>query len=241
MKNMMLFLMALLMSGHMMAQQTIVTGVITDANDGSPLIGANVLVKGAGTGSIANVDGKYSVNVPNGKNVLVFSCVGYKEQEITLKPGQKVLNVTMKEDTELLDEVVVTPSYLVKLLKDNEFCLPNLTNERAAAAELRRRARRPRARIAVPGNRVGVRRDVLGAVLGRDPHRPAVRRVRPHLRRHRDQRIPPLARREETPSARDETAGSGNLPVRRRPRAGSIAFPPLRRRSPCQAPSRCFT
>ena len=85
------------------------------------------------------------------------------------------------------------------------------------------------------------RRDVLGAVLGRDPHRPAVRRVRPHLRRHRDQRIPPLARREETPSARDETAGSGNLPVRRRPRAGSIAFPPLRRRSPCQAPSRCFT
>ena len=44
MKNMMLFLMALLMSGHMMAQQTIVTGVITDANDGSPLIGANVLV-----------------------------------------------------------------------------------------------------------------------------------------------------------------------------------------------------
>ena len=71
------------------------------------MIGANVLVKGAGTGSIANVDGKYSVNVPNGKNVLVFSCVGYKEQEITLKPGQKVLNVTMKEDTELLDEVVV--------------------------------------------------------------------------------------------------------------------------------------
>ena len=53
------------------------------------------------------MDGKYSVNVPNGKNVLVFSCVGYKEQEITLKPGQKVLNVTMKEDTELLDEVVV--------------------------------------------------------------------------------------------------------------------------------------
>ena len=57
MKNMMLFLMALLMSGHMMAQQTIVTGVITDANDGSPLIGANVLVKGAVTGYIANVDG----------------------------------------------------------------------------------------------------------------------------------------------------------------------------------------
>ena len=89
MKNMMLFLMALLMSGHMMAQQTIVTGVITDANDGSPLIGANVLVKGAGTGSIANVDGKYSVTSQMVRMYWSFSCVGYKEQEITLKPGQK--------------------------------------------------------------------------------------------------------------------------------------------------------
>ena len=80
MKNMMLFLMALLMSGHMMAQQTIVTGVITDANDGSPLIGANVLVKGAGSGYIANVVGKDSGNVTNGKTVWVCSCVGNKEQ-----------------------------------------------------------------------------------------------------------------------------------------------------------------
>ena len=44
MKNIMLFLMTLLMSSHVMAQESIVTGTITDANDGSPLIGANVLV-----------------------------------------------------------------------------------------------------------------------------------------------------------------------------------------------------
>ena len=56
---------------------------------GSPLIGANVLVKGTGTGSIADVNGKFSVSVPTGKDVLVISCIGYKQQEITLKAGQK--------------------------------------------------------------------------------------------------------------------------------------------------------
>ena len=107
MKNFMLFLMTLFLSCHVMAQQTTVTGTITDGTDGSPLIGANVLVKGTGTGSIADVNGKFSVSVPTGKDVLVISCIGYKQQEITLKAGQKVVNVVMKEDSELLDEVVV--------------------------------------------------------------------------------------------------------------------------------------
>lgn len=107
MKNFMLFLMTLFLSCHVMAQQTTVTGTITDGTDGSPLIGANVLVKGTGTGSIADINGKFSVSVPTGKDVLVISCIGYKQQEITLKAGQKVVNVVMKEDSELLDEVVV--------------------------------------------------------------------------------------------------------------------------------------
>lgn len=50
MKNFMLFLMTLFLSCHVMAQQNTVTGTITDGADGSPLIGANVLVKGTGTG-----------------------------------------------------------------------------------------------------------------------------------------------------------------------------------------------
>ena len=107
MKNIILLLTALLMSCHVMAQETIVTGTITDVSDGSPLIGANILVKGTGVGSIADVKGEYSVKVPVGKHILVFSCIGYKEQEITIKAGQKVLNVMMTEDSELLDEVVV--------------------------------------------------------------------------------------------------------------------------------------
>lgn len=107
MKNFMLFLVTLFLSCHVVAQQTTVTGKITDGTDGSPLIGANVLVKGAGTGSIADIDGNFRVNVPTGKNVLIISCIGYKEQEIVLKPGEKVVNIVMKEDTKLLDEVVV--------------------------------------------------------------------------------------------------------------------------------------
>ncbi len=92
----------------LMAQDGIITGVVTDSNDGSPLIGANVVVKGAaGVGTVTDIDGRYSVKMPKGTNTLVFTCIGYREQELTLKSGQTVLNVVMKEDAELLDEVVV--------------------------------------------------------------------------------------------------------------------------------------
>lgn len=107
MKNIMLFLLALVLSSQVMAQQTIVTGKITDALDGSGLIGANVLVKGTTNGTITDIDGNYSVSIPAGSSVLVFSSIGYKTQEITLSPGQTILNVMMSEDSELLDEVVV--------------------------------------------------------------------------------------------------------------------------------------
>ncbi len=107
MKNIMLFFVALLMSCHVMAQQNVVAGTVTDANDGSPLVGANILVKGTTAGTIADINGKFSVNVPAGKQVLVVSCVGYKAQEISLTSGQKAVNVALTEDTELLDEVVV--------------------------------------------------------------------------------------------------------------------------------------
>lgn len=107
MKNFVLFLTALLMSCHVMAQQNHVTGTITDGNDGSPIIGANVLVKGTAVGTISDLNGGFSVNLPSGRNVLVVSCIGYKTQELTIKPGQKTVSIVLREDTELLDEVVV--------------------------------------------------------------------------------------------------------------------------------------
>lgn len=107
MKNITLFLMALALSCQVMAQQVTVTGTVVDATDDSPLIGANVLVKGTTVGTITDINGKFSIHVPAGRNVLSFTSIGYKSQDITLKQGQQVVRVVMSEDSELLDEVVV--------------------------------------------------------------------------------------------------------------------------------------
>ena len=88
------------------AQQAIkVTGKVIDStNEGVP--GVNVSVKGGSLGTITDIDGNYKIDVPNSKSVLVFSFIGYAKQEIPV--GNKtVINVTMKDDTQLLDEVVV--------------------------------------------------------------------------------------------------------------------------------------
>ena len=91
---------------HQIAQQSsTIKGVVKDQK-GEPLIGVNVMEKGTTNGSITDVDGKYSVSVKGGKTILVFSYIGYISQEIPVG-NQKTLNVTMKEDTEELEEVVV--------------------------------------------------------------------------------------------------------------------------------------
>lgn len=98
----MLFVVFLLSSTLAFAQNK-VTGTVTDKS-GEPLIGVNVLEAGTTNGCITDVDGKYSLNVEKGKT-LVFSFIGYTKQEV--KITQNVVDVTMSEDTELLDEVVV--------------------------------------------------------------------------------------------------------------------------------------
>ena len=107
MKNVLLFLMAFLFECQIVAQEVTIRGSVADAADGSPLIGANVLVKGTSVGTITDVEGKFSLKIPKGTLKLSFSCVGYQEQEVALKSNQTVLNVSMREDSELLDEVVV--------------------------------------------------------------------------------------------------------------------------------------
>jgi TonB-linked SusC/RagA family outer membrane protein len=83
-----------------------VHGVVT-AEDGVPLPGVNVFIKGTTQGTITNMDGKYSLEVPGGTTVLVFSFVGYEQQEIPVGDRQ-VINVTMKESVQKLEKVVVT-------------------------------------------------------------------------------------------------------------------------------------
>ncbi|MDR1882264.1 MAG: SusC/RagA family TonB-linked outer membrane protein [Prevotella sp.] len=82
-----------------------VTGSVNDET-GSPLPGVNIVVKGTSTGVISNVDGEYSIGVAGRESVLVFSFLGSVTQEITVG-SQTVINVTMREDVQALDEVVV--------------------------------------------------------------------------------------------------------------------------------------
>lgn len=84
-----------------------VTGTVTDAK-GEPLLGVNVVVKGTTNGTITDLDGKYSLEVePN--SILVVSYIGYVSQQIPA--SGEVVNVTLKEDTQNLDEVVVVVGY----------------------------------------------------------------------------------------------------------------------------------
>lgn len=84
----------------------LVTGTVIDAN-GEPLIGVNVSVKGTSTGSITDLDGKYSLSVPDPKSEIVFSYIGYKQQVLPAGTAP-ALNVTLAEDTQMIGEVVVT-------------------------------------------------------------------------------------------------------------------------------------
>lgn len=86
-------------------QELLVTGSVVDAN-GTPLPGVNILVKGTTTGSITDSDGRYSITVPSENSVLVFSFVGYLREEIPVN-GQTELNITMVEDIQALEQVVV--------------------------------------------------------------------------------------------------------------------------------------
>ncbi|MDX1283357.1 MAG: TonB-dependent receptor [Draconibacterium sp.] len=86
-------------------QQKQVTGTVVDS-DGNPMPGVTVLVKGTTTGAVTDIDGNYTVQVPDDNAVLVFSFVGMSSQEIPVA-GQTTISVTLESDTELLEDVVV--------------------------------------------------------------------------------------------------------------------------------------
>jgi TonB-linked SusC/RagA family outer membrane protein len=84
-----------------------VSGTVTSSSDGEGLPGINILVKGTSTGTVTDLDGNYSIEVPNEDDMLVFSSIGYGTQEIAVN-GRTVIDVIMVEDMQGLEEVVVT-------------------------------------------------------------------------------------------------------------------------------------
>ncbi|MCL4483669.1 MAG: TonB-dependent receptor [Bacteroidetes bacterium] len=87
------------------AQELNVKGVVTSADDGQPIPGATVVVKGKTTGVITNLDGAYSLKVP-GNSTLIFSFVGLKSQEVAVN-NRTTINVVLASATEAIEEVVV--------------------------------------------------------------------------------------------------------------------------------------
>lgn len=91
--------------GLVSAQTTQVTGMVISAEDGEPIIGASIVVKGTTNGTVTDYDGKFNLSVPSSAKTLLVSYVGMVPQEIAIKP---VLKIIMQTNTQNLDEVVVT-------------------------------------------------------------------------------------------------------------------------------------
>ena len=98
------FLLCVMFTATAFAQQKTIKGTVVDVT-GEPLIGVNVAVKGTTIGIITDIDGNYTLEVPS-KSTIVFSYIGYQAQEVPVG-NQSTINVTLKEDTQKLEEVVV--------------------------------------------------------------------------------------------------------------------------------------
>lgn len=81
-----------------------VSGVVLDS-EREPIIGANVMIPGTTIGTITDVNGKYSITIPNGQNQLQFSFIGYQTQTRDIRGN--IMNVVLQEDMQMLEEVVV--------------------------------------------------------------------------------------------------------------------------------------
>lgn len=82
-----------------------VSGTVID-QDGEPVIGANVVLKGTTTGTVTDIDGNFSLDLPSSSGTLQVSFMGYNTKEVAVS-GKSQLKITLTEDTQLLDEVIV--------------------------------------------------------------------------------------------------------------------------------------
>ena len=109
MKKIAFFLSILLFMGSLAvnAQTRVITGKVTSAEDDSPIPGVSILVMGTTLGTVTDIDGNYSLQVPEGAQNLVYSFVGMATQEVAIA-GRSVINIVLQPQTIGVDEVVVT-------------------------------------------------------------------------------------------------------------------------------------
>ena len=135
-----------------------VTGVVVDKNN-EPVIGANILVKGTTNGTITDVDGNYTLDNVPADAILVYSYIGFDSQELKYD-GQATINVTLSEDTQKLDEVVVTAMGIKKKAASLTY-----SSQQVGGDELTR-AKDPNMITALAGKTAGVQINKNSSGLG---------------------------------------------------------------------------
>ncbi len=109
-RKLFLFLTLLLIGIGAVTAQTQVRGTVSD-EQGEPVIGASVQIKGTGQGTVTDIDGNFALSVPSGSNTLVVSYVGMKTQEVAV---QRTLKIILEEDATMLGEVEITAEFGMK-------------------------------------------------------------------------------------------------------------------------------
>lgn len=97
---------SILLAGTENAPPVIVTGTVTSSTNGEGIPGVSILIKGTSTGTVTDLNGNYSLSVPDEDAILEFSFVGFNSQEVPVN-GRSVINVALEEDVTSLEEVVV--------------------------------------------------------------------------------------------------------------------------------------
>lgn len=132
MKRVFYLLLCLLASINLVTAQTSkVTGTVISAEDNEPIIGASIVVKGTSTGTVTNLDGTFSLDVPTNAKSLVIYYLGMKSQEVVIKP---ILKVVMESDSQSLDEVVVTAMGLTREKKSLGYAIQEVKAEELTKA-----------------------------------------------------------------------------------------------------------
>jgi TonB-linked SusC/RagA family outer membrane protein len=116
------------------AQERIVKGKVTDVEDGSPIIGANVIVEGTNKGVITNVEGEFKLALEEGDNVLKVSFIGFKAQEVEVG-NRSYLEIPLSADLKHLEEVVVGAFNIKQEKKAVNYAVQELKSEEISETE----------------------------------------------------------------------------------------------------------
>jgi TonB-linked SusC/RagA family outer membrane protein len=122
------FLCLIALTHSAVAQDRTISGKVTSQEDGSPLPGVNVVLKGTATGTVTDVNGGYTLTIPGSSGTLVFSFIGLTSQEIDVS-GRTTVDIQMTEDAKQLGEVVVTALGIPKEKRSVGYSITNVDSK----------------------------------------------------------------------------------------------------------------